>query len=89
VFLLGHWKNYDQLEESLCVEELVAIIDAIRKKEEREKTFLAALQGIDMTEGTSSNKEDEISDVTSLKGFQAAEAGFGIGLGLGYMEIGG
>jgi hypothetical protein len=44
---------------------------------------LAAIQGVDLTD---SNNKDEVSDVTTLKGWQAKEAGFGIGVGLGYVE---
>jgi hypothetical protein len=89
VFLLGHWKNYEELESSLCLEELIAILDAIRKKEDRGRKFSAALQGIDLEDSVQEKQNHrEVNDVTNLKGFQAAEAGFGIGLGLGYAEIG-
>ena len=89
MFLLGHWKNYDELESSLCIEELIAILDAIRKKEDRERKFSAALQGVDLGDTVEEKQNHgEANDVTNLKGFQAAESGFGIGLGLGYAEIG-
>jgi hypothetical protein len=61
---------------------LVLTIKAIHEKEDRHNRFLAAIQGVDLE---SSNK-DEQSDVTTLKGWQAKEAGFGIGVGLGYVE---
>lgn len=77
------WKNYDDLESNLCVDELIAILNAMREKEEREHKFLAAIQGIDLEE----NQQD-IGDITELKGFQAREEGFGINMGLGYMEVG-
>ena len=83
VFLLGQWKNYDELEGSLCVEELIAILNAIRDKEHRERVFLAAMQGVDLDE----NQQEE-GDITELKGFVAQESGFGINMGLGYAEVG-
>jgi hypothetical protein len=51
-------------------------------REGRQNKFLAALQGVDVEE-----KSDPIAnDVVKLQGYQAKEAGFGIGLGLGYLE---
>jgi len=79
------WKNYDDLEENLCVEELIAILNALREREKRERVFLAAIQGIDLDDN---NKQDE-GDITELSGYQASEAGFGINMGLGYAEVGG
>lgn len=58
----------------------MATLDAIRKKDERDKRFFAALQGIDLEEDS-----PEENDVTKLKGFQAAQEGFGIGMGLGHI----
>ena len=80
MFLLGNWRNYDELESSLSIEELMATLNAVRDKDFKEKKFLAALQGVDL-EG----EEDKVQDVTSLTGAQASKDGFGIGLGLGYI----
>jgi len=65
----------------MCVEELIVTVNAIREKESRDRKFSAALQGIDLDE------EEVLNDITDLKGLAAAQEGFGIGLGLGYMEI--
>ena len=81
---MGKWKNYNELEENLCVDELIAILNAIRDKEQRERKFLAAIQGIDLDD----DQQDE-GDITELSGYQATEAGFGINMGLGYAEVGG
>ena len=81
--MLGVWKNYEDLEENLCVEELIEILNAVRDREHRERVFLAALQGVDLDD---KNQQDE-GDITELRGFQASEAGFGLGLGLGYSEV--
>jgi hypothetical protein len=48
VFLLGIWKNYDELEKSISIAELIAILNSIRELNFEEKKFLAALQGVDL-----------------------------------------
>lgn len=47
-FLVGPWKNFEELETSICLEELVAIVSAIRELDYEEKKFLAAMQGVDL-----------------------------------------
>ena len=83
-FLLGHWKNFDELESSLSLEELTALIDFSRKKDLEDKRFSAALQGVELDE-----PQESVSDIADLKGYAAGKEGFGIGLGLGFMSIGG
>ena len=61
------------------MEELLLTISAVRKKDDNDKRFLAAIQGVDLEE----NAEEE--DITKIKGFRAKEDGFGIGLGLGHI----
>lgn len=81
--MLGHWKNYDDLESSLSLDELMVTLNAIRDKDHRDKKFLAAMQGVDIDEG-----QEEIEDVTSLNNKRVAEAeGFGINEGLGFMVM--
>lgn len=100
-FLLGIWKDFDELEKSVSVQELVAIIEAKRELDYNEKKFSAALQGVDLDK--QSGKEDawekmkarvfsggatqDPNDVLSLQGQNAQRAGFGIGMGLGYERI--
>ena len=100
VFLLGIWKDYQELEESLCMEELSEILNAKRENDYNEKKFLAAMQGIDLDEQTgnkkknaweemkarvfSNNKTSDPDDILSLSGPAARKAGFGIGNGIGY-----
>ena len=85
---MGHWKNYDELEESLCFEELVATINSLREKEMRDRRFLAALQGVDLEDDSPSSKPSAENDIVNLNGYLAAQEGFGIDMGLGYMKIG-
>ena len=68
----------------MTLDELIATVNAMRGRESREQRFLAALNGIDVDEENPDQTED---DIINLKGFQAQQDGFGIGLGLGYMEI--
>lgn len=81
VFLLGHWKNFQELEDNLSLEELQATLDAIRKKEEREREFLAALNGVDLT----TTETQDVSDLNSR--FTAEKEGFGAGEGLGFLSL--
>jgi len=80
---LGNWKNYDELEDQLSVDELLATLNAQRKLRYEEQKFLAMIQGIDISDN------DNVSDVTDLKGAAAVQQGFGVGVGLGHavMEV--
>lgn len=79
--------------------ELIQTLTAIQKTESEKRKFLALMQGVDLEESIEeegSTFEDvrrralgiEASgdDVVSLQGQFAAEAGFGIGAGLGYSK---
>jgi hypothetical protein len=48
VFLLGIWKDYGELEQSICLSELLAIIASKRELDYQEKKFFAAIQGVDL-----------------------------------------
>jgi hypothetical protein len=74
---LGNWKNYDELEENLSIDELIYTLNAYRKKQGEEHKFLAALQGVDL-----SDKEPE--NITEMTPSQVVSSGFGVGLGLGH-----
>lgn len=47
-FILGKWKNFDDLEDSINLEELGLIIKALRKQEYERQKFAAALKGINL-----------------------------------------
>ena len=55
-FLLGIWKNFDELERSISVAELVAIVSSIRELDYEEKKFLAAMQGVDLDGETNKDR---------------------------------
>lgn len=101
VFLLGIWKDYDELERSLSMPELMATLSISRELSYEEKKFLAAMQGVDLDKNSgkqdaweelkarvfSKNKTDNPNDITALQGINAQQAGFGIGLGLDYVDL--
>lgn len=100
-FLLGIWKDYEELELSLSMPELMITLESKRESDYETKKFLAAIQGVDIEKNSSSGNEWEQmkarhfsggqtgdpNDVVALQGANAAKAGFGIGLGLSYQKI--
>lgn len=58
--LLGIWKNVQELEESISLPEIEAILKEARDKEQRHHRFLAAIQGIDLDKHTTDNGEDRV-----------------------------
>ena len=80
--------------------ELIQTLKAISKKETESRKFTASLKGINLEDDeekeNGSTFEDirrkamginaSSDDVVSLQGQLAAEAGFGIGAGLGYVK---
>ena len=48
VFLIGSWKNYKDLEQSICMSELMITIESKRELDYQEKRFFAAIQGVDL-----------------------------------------
>jgi hypothetical protein len=59
VFLLGIWKNFDELESSISIEELMQILSITRELDYEEKKFTAALQGVDLDSATGGSGEKE------------------------------
>jgi hypothetical protein len=100
-FLLGIWKDYEELESSLSMPELTATLNAKRDADYNEKRFLAAIQGVDLDKDN--NRQDEweklknrvfskgqaedSNDILALQGVNAEKAGFGLGMGLSYERI--
>lgn len=100
-FLLGIWKDYEDLELSLSMPELMAILQSKREMDYEEKKFLAAIQGVDLEKNKKSEGEDawtklknkvfnqgrDDKDILTFKGDKARRAGFGIGMGLDYEDL--
>jgi hypothetical protein len=55
VFLLGIWKDYDELETSMSMPELMATLSSKRELDYEEKKFLAAIQGVDLDANSKSS----------------------------------
>jgi hypothetical protein len=55
-FLLGIWKDYKELEESLSMPELMATLASRRELDYEEKRFLAAIQGVDLDKQSGSSR---------------------------------
>jgi hypothetical protein len=56
VFLLGIWKDYQELETSLSMPELMATLEVSRELDYTEKKFLAAIQGVDLDKNSQSDR---------------------------------
>ena len=100
VFLLGIWKDYNELEESLSMPELLETLKSKRDSDYQDKKFFAAIQGVDLDKNSggdeweklkarvfSKGKTDNPNDITTFTGSKAAQAGFGIGNGLSYERV--
>lgn len=97
-FLIGIWKDYEELEQSLSMPELTATIKAKRDLDYSDKKFAAAMQGVDLDKNSGSSnawedmkarvfskgKAENGNDILALQGKNAERAGFGIGMGLDY-----
>jgi hypothetical protein len=56
VFLIGAWKNYEDLELSISMKELVEILSNKRDLDYQEKKFVAAIQGVDLDGASDSER---------------------------------
>lgn len=101
VFLLGIWKDYEELERSLSMPEITSILNIKREEDYSHKKFLAAMQGVDLDKGNKTNAWEDMkarvfskgqatdgNDIVALQGQNAQKAGFGIGMGLSYEKVG-
>jgi hypothetical protein len=101
VFLLGIWKDYEELETSLSMPELMITLSISRELNYDEKKFLAAMQGVDLDKNAqksnaweemkarvfSGGQASDSKDIVALQGYNATKAGFGIGMGLDYEKV--
>jgi hypothetical protein len=98
VFLLGIWKDYQELELSLSMPELMATLEVSRELDYAEKKFMAAIQGVDLDKESGKSKgqqewEDmkarvfsggQTSDANDILSFQGPKAQkAGFGIGMG------
>ena len=98
VFLLGIWKDYQELETSLSMPELMATLEVSRELDYAEKKFMAAIQGVDLDKESGKGKgqqewEDmkarvfskgQTSDSNDVLSLQGPKAQqLGFGIGMG------
>jgi hypothetical protein len=98
IFLLGIYKDYDELEKSLSMPELMSTLEVMRDLDYQEKKFLAAMQGVDLDKESGKDKgqkewEDmkarvfskgQSSDANDVLSLQGPKAKqLGFGIGLG------
>jgi hypothetical protein len=97
-FLIGIWKDYEELESSMSMPELTATIKIKRELDYTDKKFAAAMQGVDLDKNSGNQNAWEDmkarvfskgaatsgNDILALQGRNAEKAGFGIGMGLDY-----
>jgi hypothetical protein len=98
VFLLGIWKDYQELELSLSMPELMATLEVSRELDYAEKKFMAAIQGVDLDAESGKGKgqqewEDmkarvfskgQTNDSNDILSFQGPKAQkAGFGIGMG------
>lgn len=102
IFLTGKWKDFDDLESSLSMPELTALLESKRDLEYQEKKFFAAMEGVDLDKQSGKGQKEwedmkarvfskgatgDSNDVLALQGVNAQKAGFGIGFGLEYENL--
>ena len=75
VFLLGIWKDYQELEKSLSMPELIATLEVSRELDYTEKKFLAAIQGVDLDEQTNKNKGQKEWEDMKARVFSGGKTG--------------
>jgi hypothetical protein len=91
---VGVWKNFDELEESLTLKELMASVDALRESQKHLVRAIFGAQGVDIDADSGGPRTIEDvrlealglrnNDIATQTGALAEQEGFGIGLGLGY-----
>jgi hypothetical protein len=88
-FLLGIWKDYEELESSMSMPELLTTLSFKRELDYEEKKFMAAIQGVDLDKNSkkSSGEQDpweamkarvfsggKTSDPNDIVSFQGSKA---------------
>jgi hypothetical protein len=74
VFLLGIWKDYDELERSLSMPELIVTLGSKRDLDYDDKKFLAALQGVDLDKNSGEKKGQQEWEDMKARVFSKGQA---------------
>jgi hypothetical protein len=65
----------------------MALLDFSRKRDYDEKKFIAAVNGVDVEGDGGEEEVKRTSDILLNQGRAAVDEGFGIGEGLGHMQL--
>lgn len=57
--MLGHWKNFEEIEENLTLKEVEVILQAARDQEYNRQKFAAALKGVNLDENKTTSDDDQ------------------------------
>lgn len=73
MFLLGHWKDYNELEETLSMPELLATLESSRKVKWRDYRFQAAMQGVTLPDDEAGGEKSKtFEEIRSRAAIRAA-----------------
>ena len=61
--LLGIWKNVEDLEMHISLDELKMILDASRERDHNRNRFMAAIQGIDIDKDAKNSAREKFDAV--------------------------
>jgi hypothetical protein len=75
VFLLGIWKDYQELERSMSMPELLATLEVSRELDYSEKKFLAAIQGVDLDAQSGESKGQKEWEDLKARVFSKGQTG--------------
>ncbi len=68
------WKNFDELEENLSINEVEVLLDASRAREYEKQKFAAALKGIDLDEQSGKSGSGDTPTFEDIKRRAEAKA---------------
>lgn len=63
IFLTGIWKNYDELEESLSLPELLISLEGMRKAKWKDYRFQASMQGVSLPLDPTADEARSFEDI--------------------------
>lgn len=90
MFTIGQWRNYEDLEECLTLNELIESYIGLQKGNDRLIENMAKMWGATPNESTKLNfdqKNSEPQDIVSNPVEAVGGDKFGVGFGLGHTEI--
>lgn len=75
IFLLGIWKDFEELESSISMPELISILNIKRDLDYEEKRFFAGIQGVDLDKQNGGKSGQDIWEEKKAKFFSGGATG--------------